>query len=288
MRRIHPVFAPIRTFNGNDVTGELFFFRHAEVADIEFSLASHVIIFLPDGVPGTCECNSGDRIDTFYSIDPNTVVFNPANKYLHLRITRTQSEWRLLHLTIEPVFMHLADGYLEQLNGELRTQIGVDDPVIGEALLAILQEAETPSKHSGLYIQSLLTLALIHLLNYQLKHTGRLLHGYIRGGLANWRLKRALQMIEKNAGQMPTLTEIASAVQLHQASFCRAFKQSTGLSPHHYLLVQRVNRAKQMMRDPDRRLTDIAFDCGFSSPSQFSVVFKRIVGRSPLRYRRSL
>lgn len=288
MRRIHPVFAPIRTCNGNEVRGELFFFRHAGVADIEVSPASHAIIFLPDGVCGLCECNIGDRIDTFHSIAPKTVIFSPAKKYLHLRITKTQNEWRLLHFTIDPLFMPLADDYLEQLNGELCTQIGVDDPVIGQALLVALQEIENPSEHRSLYVESLLTLTLIRLLNYQLKHSGRLPHGYVRGGLANWRLKRALQMIEKNSGQMPRLSEIASAVQLHQASFCRAFKQSTGLSPHHYLLVKRVNRAKEMMKNTDRRLTDIALDCGFSSPSQFSVVFKRIVGRCPLRYRRSL
>jgi transcriptional regulator GlxA family with amidase domain len=87
---------------------------------------------------------------------------------------------------------------------------------------------------------------------------------------------------------MPALSEIAEAVNLHQASFCRAFKQSTGLSPHHYLLVHRVNRAKEMMKDPSRTLTDIALDCGFSSSSQFSVVFKRIVGRPPRKYRSSI
>jgi AraC family transcriptional regulator len=289
MRRIHPIFAPIRTFNGNNVTGELFFFERTVATDIEISVASHLIILLPDGVSGVCECNSGDRIDRFHSITPNTIIFNPAKKYLHLRITKMQNRWRLLYLTIEPaVLRQLGEDELEQLNDELRTQIGVYDPAIGQALLAIMQEIENPSEHSSLYVESLLTLTLIRLLKYQLKHTGRLQHGYIRGGLANWRLKRALQILEKNSGQMPALAEIASAVHLHQASFCRAFKQSTGLSPHHYLLVHRVNRAKEMMKDPDRSLTDIAFACGFRSSSQFSVVFKRIVGKPPRRYRSSL
>jgi AraC family transcriptional regulator len=289
MRRIHPSIAPIRTFNGNEVTGELFFFRHTVPADIEVSLAPHLIILLPDGVSGVCECNSDDRIDTFHSIAPNTVIFNPAKKYLHLRITKTQSQWRLLHLTIEPaVLRELGEDELQQLNDELRTQIDADDPAASKALLAILREIENPSEHSTLYVESVLTLTLIRLLNHQLKHTRRLPRDYIRGGLAKWRLKRALQIIEKNSGHMPALSEIAGAVHLHQASFCRAFKQSTGLSPHRYLLVNRVNRAKEMMKDPDRSLTDIAFACGFHSSSQFSVVFKRIVGRSPRRYRSSL
>jgi len=63
---------------------------------------------------------------------------------------------------------------------------------------------------------------------------------------------------------------------------------STGLSPHRYLLAHRIDRAKEMMNDHERSLTQIALDCGFSGSSQFSVVFKRIVGVSPRQYRRSL
>jgi AraC-like DNA-binding protein len=289
MRKIHPTLAPSRIFNGNDIKGELFVFRHAEAVNLEFSLTEHLIILLPDGVSGLCESNSGDRIEKFWSIAPNAIIFHPAGKSLHLRIKKAQNQWRLLLLTIEPaVLTQLGEDDLEQLTDELCTEIDVDDPAVRQALKTILQEIENPSEHSGLYVEAFLTLTLIRLLKYQLKHTGHLSHGYVRGGLANWRLKRALQFIETNSGKMPALTEIANAVHLHQASFCRAFKQSTGLSPHHYLLVHRVNRAKEMMRDPDRSLTDIAFACGFSSSSQFSVVFKRIVGRPPRKYRSSL
>jgi AraC-like DNA-binding protein len=289
MRRILPTVAPSRTFSGNDITGELFVFRHAEVADIECSSASHLIILLPDGNAGLCECYSGDRVDKFRSMAPNTIIFNPAQQYLHLRLTRTRDQCRVFLLTIEPtVLTHLDDDDLEQLNEELCPQIGVDDPTIRQALEAILQEIENQSEHSGLYVETFVTLTLIRLLKYQLRRTRALPHGYVRGGLASWRLKRALQLIESNSNKMPALAEIADAVHLHQASFCRAFKQSTGLSPHHYLLVNRVTRAKEMMKDPSRTLTDIAFACGFSSSSQFSVVFKRIVGKPPRKYRCSL
>ena len=289
MRTIQPTFAPSRTFTGNDIKGELFVFGPAEVFDMDFSLASHLIILMPDGVSGPCECDSGDRVDKFRSINPNTIIFNPAEKYLHLRMTKAQNHWRLLALTVAPaVLRQLGEDDLEHLNDQLSTEIGVDDPPTRQALAAILQEIENPSEHTGLYVEAFLTLTLIRLMRQQLKRTGRLPHGYVRGGLANWRLKRALQFIEKSSGRMPALSEIANAVHLHQASFCRAFKQSTGLTPHHYLLVQRVNRAKEMMKDPDRSLTDIAFACGFSSSSQFSVVFKRIVGKSPRKFRSSL
>jgi AraC family transcriptional regulator len=87
---------------------------------------------------------------------------------------------------------------------------------------------------------------------------------------------------------MPSLAELASHVGLHPTSLCRAFKQSTGISPHRYLLERRVARAKEMMADQRLTLTQIALDCGFSTSSQFSVVFRRITGLAPSVYRRSL
>jgi transcriptional regulator GlxA family with amidase domain len=112
---------------------------------------------------------------------------------------------------------------------------------------------------------------------------------YRKGGLSSRRLKRALELLESDLGETPpSLTELARHLELHPASFCRAFKQSTGLSPHQYLLSYRVDCAKEMMRDENRSLTEIALDCGFGSSAQFSVVFRRIVGMSPREYRRSL
>jgi len=113
-------------------------------------------------------------------------------------------------------------------------------------------------------------------------------HHYAKGGLSNGRLKRALQILEGDPVRTPSLSEISDSVGLHPASFSRAFKQSMGLPPHRYLLVHRINRAKEMMKDESRMLTQIALDCGFSCSSQFTAVFKRFVGISPRAYRRSL
>jgi AraC-like DNA-binding protein len=289
MRRIHPTIAPSRTYKGRMGTAELFLFRRFDVADMEFLLASHLIILLPDGVSGSCEYNSGDRVQTFRSMTPITVVFNPAQEYLRLRINKLQNRCRVLLLTIEPLALkRLRGDEPDQPSEDLYPLIGVDDQAVRQAMVAILQEIEDPSVHSALNIETFLMLALDRLLKYRSNPTAQPGQGYVKGGLPNWRLRLSLQMMEGNSGRMPHLSEIAETVNLHEASFCRAFKQSTGLSPHRYLLLIRVNRAKELMKDPNRTLTNIALDCGFSSSSQFSVAFKRIVGESPGRYRRSL
>jgi AraC family transcriptional regulator len=111
---------------------------------------------------------------------------------------------------------------------------------------------------------------------------------YSKGGLPNWRLKRPVELLEGDPSKTPSLSDVAESIHLHPTTFCRAFKQSTGLSPHRHLLIHRIERAKEMTNDHNRALTQIALDCGFSSSSQLSMVFKRITGVSPRMNRRSL
>jgi AraC family transcriptional regulator len=138
------------------------------------------------------------------------------------------------------------------------------------------------------YIDSLLMLLLTQLMRCASNFAASRQPAYVKGGLPNWRLKRALELLETDLTKTPSLADLAAPLRLQPTSFCRAFKQSTGLSPHRYLLEHRVNRAKEMMKDRKRTLTEIALDCGFSSSSQFSIVFKRITGVSPRNYRLSL
>ena len=68
--------------------------------------------------------------------------------------------------------------------------------------------------------------------------------------------------------------------------FSRAFRTSTGVSPYSYLLQKRVAAAKARLRTPVGTLATIAGECGFSSPSQFSRMFKQVTGFNPGTYRR--
>jgi AraC family transcriptional regulator len=167
-------------------------------------------------------------------------------------------------------------------------QIGLDDQGVCQALVAIQQEIETPGLDSVLYVDALLRLLVIRLMRHASSFATPRQPIYAKGGLQNWRLKRALELLEGDLAKAPSLAEVAEPLGLRPASFCRAFKQSMGVSPHHYLLAHRVNSAKEMMRDQKRSLTEISLDCGFSGSSHFSVAFKRIVGVSPREYRRSL
>ena len=195
----------------------------------------------------------------------------------------------MLILAIQPVLMSWRkDLEIDFASVQLHQKVGLNDEGVCQTLVTMKQEIEAPGINSAVYVDTLLFLLLTRLMRCASDLAEPRQPSYVKGGLPNWRLKRAIERLESNPASMPTLTEVAELIGLHPATFCRSFKQSMGLSPHRYLLAHRVNRAKEMMNDQHLSLTDIALDCGFSSSSQFSVVFKKITGMSPREFRRAL
>jgi AraC-like DNA-binding protein len=85
-----------------------------------------------------------------------------------------------------------------------------------------------------------------------------------------------------------SLSEVADVCGLSPNYFARAFKQSVGTPPHRWLLLQRVLRAKSLLRDARFSLSDIAVACGFADQSHFTRVFTSIVGASPGAWRKQV
>jgi AraC family transcriptional regulator len=107
------------------------------------------------------------------------------------------------------------------------------------------------------------------------------------GGLARWQAKRALEYIEANLGSKLVTRELADLVSFSKSHFSRAFKRSLGLPPMAYVVTRRVERAKVMMTSTREPLTQIAMACGFADQAHLNRSFRRMVGASPGRWRRS-
>jgi AraC family transcriptional regulator len=108
----------------------------------------------------------------------------------------------------------------------------------------------------------------------------------IQGGLAPWQEKRSKEMLASDLTGAKPLADLAKACDLSVSHFTRAFRRSTGLAPHAWLLQFRVDAAKAMLRQRDASLSMIALACGFADQSHFNRVFKRRVGISPGAWRR--
>jgi AraC family transcriptional regulator len=106
-----------------------------------------------------------------------------------------------------------------------------------------------------------------------------------RGGLAPARLRSVTEFMHANIEEDLTLDEMAQCVGLSTAHFSQMFRKSTGESPRQFLLRQRVERAKEMLRVDEMRVLDVAVACGFRTQQHFARVFRRICGASPTEYR---
>ena len=104
-----------------------------------------------------------------------------------------------------------------------------------------------------------------------------------RGGLAPWQAKRACERLEADLGGKLPLEHIAAEFGLSVSHFSRAFRISTGLPPHQWLLRQRVRAAKQLMTVRDLPLSEIAISAGFANQSHFTRVFSDRGRRQPGR-----
>jgi AraC family transcriptional regulator len=107
-----------------------------------------------------------------------------------------------------------------------------------------------------------------------------------RGGLGPARLRRIKELVQARLEDDLSLDEMAQSVGLSTAHFARVFRKSTGETPHHFLVRQRLERAKAMLRVPDARVLDVAVACGFKTQQHFAQVFRDVCGVSPTYYRR--
>ncbi len=145
---------------------------------------------------------------------------------------------------------------------------------------------ENPGTASRLYAETLARVLLLELL--RLERGSAAMPNTIRGGLAAWQVRQARDFIEDRLAEDVSLAELARLTRLSPTHFCSAFKRSVGFPPHQYQLRRRIERAKALLADPDRSVSAIALDCGFSLPGSFATAFRKMTGMTPSAFRRAL
>jgi AraC-like DNA-binding protein len=108
-----------------------------------------------------------------------------------------------------------------------------------------------------------------------------------RGGLAPWQESRAKEAMEADLDKEITIARLAHDCRLSASQFARAFRQSTGCTPHRWRLQRRIERAQDLLLTSDKTLVEIASCCGFFDPSHLTRAFSQTVGTSPGLWRRA-
>jgi AraC family transcriptional regulator len=109
-----------------------------------------------------------------------------------------------------------------------------------------------------------------------------------RGGLPGRRLRRVLDYIGDNLAEDLSLAQLASVAGMSPHYFSELFRLSTGQTPHNFVLVRRIDRAKEQLRDVKRSVIEAALESGFQNASHFARTFRRFVGVTPREFQRSI
>jgi AraC family transcriptional regulator len=158
-----------------------------------------------------------------------------------------------------------------------------EDSTVGNIARSLHHEMARRASLNQLLIDYLLLALASHVV---FAHRGSVRKtGLARGGLAPWQQRRALELLRENLVQGISLVEVASACRLSSSAFLRAFRNSMGVPPHRWLLLRRIDRAVELMRDGRLPLADVALSSGFSDQSHFTRTFASKMGVSPGAWR---
>lgn len=200
---------------------------------------------------------------------------------------RWDTEHRYLILTIEPTALFQT---LQSMEGgdqaELVPHFATADPLVHGIGLAL--KAELESNHVGgrLYADSLGTALFTHLLrHYTNQKPTRPAH---TEGLTSRQLRQVLEYIDAYLDHPLTLAELAAIAQMSSSYFTQRFKQSTGLTPHQYVIRHRVERARQLLVEGQFSIADVALQVGFAHQSHLNRHFKRWLGVTPKAFLKRL
>jgi AraC-like DNA-binding protein len=158
------------------------------------------------------------------------------------------------------------------------------DPVVSSLESSLCLALASPTSSNRL-VQEHLTFALMaHLATTY--GTMRVPPKMMPGRLAPWQVRRAKELLTSDLENEISLAELSRRCDLSPSHFSRAFKATTGLSPYAWLQWYRIEVAKQMLREPESSLAEIALHCGFADQSHFTRAFVRHTGSTPGVWRR--
>ena len=187
-------------------------------------------------------------------------------------------------IAICPTLLNQTTQELMQREIELIPQFSIDDPVIQQLALALKTEIKTGCMSSRLYGESLGTALAARLVqNYAVSKPSL---EFKANGFPQSQLGRVIDYMQANLAQDLSILDLATLTNMSESHFSRSFKQSVGITPYQYLMQQRVERAKQLLKQQAISISDIALDCGFANQTHLTKVFSQMTGMTPKAYQK--
>lgn len=195
-------------------------------------------------------------------------------------------------ITCSPLFICLKPELIQQVaeasdmdsrQFEFIHCFGQQDLQLHQIGMLILAELRSGGMMGKLYVESLTQILAIHLLRHYSTLTRPIASQ--DNSFTRIQLQQAIDYIHTHLNRELSLDELASVVNISPTYFASLFKKVMGISPHQYVIKQRVEQAKLMLSKTDLAIADIALQVGFSSQSHLTQQFKRLTGMTPKQVR---
>jgi AraC family transcriptional regulator len=160
---------------------------------------------------------------------------------------------------------------------------GIQDPLLTQLGFALWQELEQSAPVGKLYAQTAAQMLAVHLLRHYTSERGTFKD--LSQGLTAQQMRRVMDFVQAHLDQDLSLESLAQQTGFSPYHFTRLFRQATGESPHQFVLRQRIERARHLLKEKEVPLAHVAKESGFADQSHFTQVFKRHFGLTPRAYR---
>lgn len=272
---------PVRIVS-NSSSGTIAHWRHDPVHDIVEPMADHVVMTFPAGSQ-RFERRTGKSLEVG-TARPGVVTIISAG---------SSSRWDI-HLPLNVVQLYLPQKTLERVAGEADTagpgnlldRSAQPDLITSRLLMSAAEVLEGSAALDALFRQQLTDLLATRLLSAHAGSPPKVRP--IIGGLSPAALLRSIERLRSDSDTDVSLGALAADAGLSRFHFCRAFKESTGLSPHAWLRQHRLEQAMNMLRDPEMSVVSVAAELGYASQTAFAAAFRKLTGETPSDWRRRI
>jgi AraC family transcriptional regulator len=253
---------------------------------VEHQHTMHVIACGQPNSPSDCEFAIGDRwLDNKRENERRQlgdIAIIPAG-ISHRCNWNTTARFGIL--AVEPTLLQqIGQDWVDPAKIELTPQfMSKQDPLIQSIFTTLVAELETSGIGSNLLVDSLKTTLAIHLLRNYCTTLPRL--SSYADGLSAAKLALVKDYINTHLDLNLKLTELSAIAQISPYHFLRLFKKSLGITPHQYILQQRIDRAKYLLKSSSLDISEIALRVGFCDSSHLTRCFKSILSKTPSQWR---
>ena len=254
--------------------------RHEPLHDVVEPMSHHVIMAY-NGQMQHMERRTGRSV-AIGTFRPGVVIIIPEG---------SSSRWDIPK-PVDVVQLYLPHVTLQRVADEADIAAPIDllertahpDPITSRLILTAVDVIDGNEALDTLFRQQLTDVLATRLLA---AHTGAsTTPPQIVGGLSPKVLLRTIERLRSDSDADVSLAALAADAGLSRFHFCRAFKESTGLSPHAWLRQHRLEQAMNMLRDSDESIVSVAAALGYSSQTAFAAAFRKLTGETPSDWRR--